>query len=137
MGNHLQIPPRMEEIRQACAFVAQAAQAAGLSDQAIYHVEVAVEEVCANIISHGFTESGITDGYIDITTDQDADHFIVTIADNSPAFNPLLFDGEDVEANKMEPGGLGIHFLKKMIDSLTYQYRGGENRITLRKRLGD
>jgi serine/threonine-protein kinase RsbW len=127
----------MEEIRKICAFVAEAAQAAGLSDQAVYHVEVSVEEVCVNIVSHGFMESGIPDGYINVTTDQDADHFIITIADNSPAFNPLLFDGEDIEANKMEPGGLGIHFLKKMIDGLTYQYRGGENRIILRKRLGE
>jgi serine/threonine-protein kinase RsbW len=135
MGSHLQFPPRMEELRHMCEFVVTAAQEAGLGDQAIYHCEISVEEVCTNIIQHGFVEAN--NGYIDISTDQDAEHFIMVIADNSPAFNPLLYEDDeaDPEARKMEPGGLGIVFLKKMMDGLSYQYRGGENRIILRKRL--
>lgn len=52
----------------------------------------------------------------------EGDQFIITIIDDSPAFDPLGVPDPDVKAPlaQREPGGWGIFFIKKLMDRVDY-----------------
>ncbi len=134
---HLSFKARLENIPAACDFVAQAAEAAGLDERGVYHCQLAVDETCTNIIEHGFTDNNnSTQGQINLLTGIDQDRtFVITIADNSPAFNPLTYEEPDPNRplEEREGGGWGIYFIKKLMDAVDYRYGDGKNHLTLRK----
>lgn len=132
----LRIAGVLEEVAAACAFVAEAAQDAGLDDQACHHCYLAVDEACTNIVEHGYGDT-CTDGYIDVVCQSDGSQFIITIFDDSPAFDPLAVPDPDVKAPlaRLEPGGWGIFFIKKLMDHVTYTYAESRNRLDMVKRV--
>lgn len=131
---HLSFKARLENIPSACDFVAQAAETAGLDERGVYHCQLAVDEACTNIIEHGFATD--PHGQINLMTGiEGSATFVVIIADNSPAFNPLTFEEPDphMGIEDREGGGWGIYFIKKLMDVVDYRYVDGKNMLTLRK----
>jgi anti-anti-sigma factor len=128
------IPAVLERIPEACGFVIEAAEQAGLNERAVYHCQMAVDEWCTNIVEHGFCYEG-ADGRIEIACRNQAEQFVVVISDNSPAFNPMaLPEAElDTDLEKRKVGGLGWFFIRKVMDDVRYEYREGYNRLTLIK----
>ena len=57
----------------------------------------------------------------------------LTFIDNGIAYNPLEADDPDVtlSAEERKIGGLGIFMVKKMTESMTYEYTDGKNMLTL------
>jgi anti-anti-sigma factor len=134
--SRLVITARLEEVRRACDFVVEAAEIAGLDERAVYHCQMAVDEALTNIIEHGYSSQG--DGsQIEITCQVDSDRFLITIIDDSPAFNPLEHDSPDPSAplNMREPGGWGIYFIRRLMDDVTYERLGAHNQLRLTKSL--
>ena len=132
----LVISARLEEVRDACDFVVAAAEQAGLDERAVYHCQMAVDEALTNIIEHGFanTDDGST---IEIACQAEQDRFIITMADSSPAFNPLLHTAPDPSEplDSREPGGWGIYFMRRLMDDVTYERVNNSNQLTLVKRI--
>lgn len=135
----LQVRASRDQVRRLCAFVAESGQAAGLSEKAIYHCEVAVEEVAVNILEHGCADPDIDPAqiFIRLSTEVQAGYFVILISDNSPAFNPLAYSNVDVadEDSKMQPGGLGIHFFRNLMNNVQYAHRDGLNQLSMYKAL--
>ena len=132
----LVISTRLEEVRQACDAVVEAAEAAGLDERAVYHCQMAVDEALTNVIEHGFSYN--SDGSpIEITCRAEGDRFVITIADSSPAFNPLTHEAPDPSEplDSREPGGWGIYFMRKLMDEVTYERIESRNQLTLVKRV--
>ena len=134
--SRLVITARLEEIRRACDFVVEAAENAGLDERAVYHCQMAVDEALTNIIEHGYSLHG-DNSQIEITCRTDSDRFLITIIDDSPAFNPLDHESPDPSAplNMREPGGWGIYFIRRLMDNVTYERVGNRNHLTLMKNL--
>lgn len=132
----LRITGVLENVWVACEFVVTQARELGMEERAIHHCYLAVDEACTNIIEHGYSSSCET-CIIDITCQSDAQQFKITIADDSPPFNPLLRPDPDVQAPLSErgAGGWGIYFIKKLMDSVTYTYEGGRNHLVMVKKL--
>jgi anti-sigma regulatory factor (Ser/Thr protein kinase) len=139
MQESLRVPALTDEVRKVCAFIANVARGAGMADWAVFHCELAVEEAFVNIAEYGFAEyepDNLRDhSYVDIAAEVDGESITITICDNSPPFNPLEMKDPNITKNiqQIETGGLGIHFYKKLMDQVHYEYRNGENRLTLRK----
>lgn len=117
-------------------FVGAAAADAGLDERAVHHCRLSVDEVCTNIVEHGYGADG-KDGVIDIRCAADAAYFVMTIRDESRPFDPLSIpDPERGHALlERDPGGLGIFFVKRFMDVMSYRYDDGKNELTLKKRL--
>lgn len=132
--NRLMIPARLEEVRHACDFVVETAEIAGLDERAVYHCQMAVDEALTNIIEHGYNYED-NDSSIEISTQAQNTQFLITIADDSPAFNPLLHEAPDPSAplDTREPGGWGIYFIRKLMDDVHYQHLDGRNHLTMIK----
>ena len=126
----------IENVRRICAFVVTAAEESGLDARAVYHCEVSVDEICTNIIEHGYTSRPATDpGEIEIQTYFDGECLEITITDSAPAFDPTTHEETLIGTDVMqkEPGGWGIAFVKKLMDSIQYEYSQGKNHLFLTK----
>jgi anti-anti-sigma factor len=132
----LRIAAQIKDIATACDFVVEAAESAGLDERDAHHCQLAVDEICTNIIEHGY---GIDNGgrFIDIICQQDEGRFVVQILDDSFPFDPLGQAEPDprMALESRGIGGWGVYFIKKMMDEVTYDYSQGRNRLTMVKRL--
>src|SRR5947207_14877680 len=114
---HLSIPGVLSRISEACDFVVQAAQAAGLDERAVYYCQMAVDEWCTNIIEHGY-EGDDESHHIDIYCVGKRNYLAMTVNDNSPGFNATTFGLTDPSKrlDKREPGGRGWFVTLKLIN---------------------
>lgn len=62
---------------------------------------------------------------------------IITFIDNGVPFDPLKADDPDItlSAQERQIGGLGIYMVKQSMDEISYEYRNGQNILTIKKRI--
>lgn len=132
----LRIAGVLENVWVACDFVVSQAREAGLEERAIHHCYLAVDEACTNIIEHGYG-AGCTDCVIDVSCRSDPHELTITIMDDSARFDPLLRPDPNIQAPLSErgAGGWGIFFIKKLMDSVSYAYEDGRNRLVMVKKI--
>ncbi len=100
-----------------------------------FAVNLALEEIVMNIITHGY--KGRNDQIIRVEIALSLDEVTAQIEDSAPAFDPLQAPAPDTTAplDQRQVGGLGVYLSKKLLDGLEYGYIGGKNRVDLRKKL--
>lgn len=130
----LAIEARLEQVRDACDFVVACAETTGMDERAVYHCQMAVDEALTNIIEHGYGFEG-EESAIEICCQRDGERFVITLIDESPAFNPLEHEAPDPDEplDSREPGGWGIYFIRRLMNDVSYDYVNGKNRLTLVK----
>lgn len=121
----------LSEIRN---FVGNAAKDAGLSDEGVAEIRLAVDEACANIIQHGYKNN---DGEIVIGVTQDNDKVVVTVSDDAPSYNPLKETPEpdlDAPLDERPLGGMGFLIIRENTDAVEYRAReSGGNALSMAK----
>jgi sigma-B regulation protein RsbU (phosphoserine phosphatase) len=134
--HRLTIPAVLENVEKACRFVAGIAQKMGMSDETVHRYYLAIEEICTNIIEHGYKYEG-ADAVIDVICREYSDRLSVTIIDDAKAFDPLIRNDPDpaTPLSNRRSGGWGIYFVKKYMDEVTYSYENNRNHLTLEKNL--
>ncbi len=89
-----------------------------------------LDEAVTNIIMHGAPS-----GPILVQLDQGPDGKVTArVEDDGPAYDPTSAADPDhllAELDDRPIGGLGIHLIRKMMDSVDYSYADGRNRLTL------
>ena len=132
----LDIEARLERVRDACDIVVACAETTEMDERAVYHCQMAVDEALTNIIEHGFGFEG-DDSTIEVCCERDGNRFIITLIDESPAFNPLEHEAPDPDEplDSREPGGWGIYFIRRLMNEVTYQRQDGKNQLTLVKEI--
>lgn len=95
------------------------------------YFSVVVEELVLNIVDYSHSE------YLDIEILRDEKSITLRIHDAGMPFNPLERELPDLSLPMEDRpiGGLGIFMVIKYMDSVTYDYTGGENTLTLVKNL--
>lgn len=144
--NALTVPGRYDQVRKIVAFVANGAEKAGLNEDAVFHVELCCDEACTNIIEHAYGGEDI--GPITVSYDVHPDAFQITIQDDGRTFDPTLvpppplspppdpdIDPENL-ADELQIGGLGIHFMRKLMDEVQFNFNAnGKNTLIMVKKL--
>jgi len=132
--HRLRIPAVLEEIETACEFVSDIAHAAGMGAEAIHQCYLSVEEICTNIIEHGYHFDG-SQQVIDVVCERFPNRLIITIIDDAAPFNPLQYPSPDPAAPLAERvgGGWGIYFVKRYMNRVDYRYAQNRNHFTLEK----
>jgi anti-anti-sigma factor len=127
---HIQIHARREEIPTACDFVLKLAAEAGMDEKGLYHCQLAVDEVCNNIIEHGYGGER-PDQVIDVACLQEPAAFLIEIVDDSPPFDLLKHPAPDplAELKHRSPGGWGVYIVRTVMDEVRYEYRDGRNHL--------
>ena len=111
------------------AFCAAADVEAGIA----FAVNLALDELLTNIVSYGYRDE---DAHrIEIAVRQDSGTLVVTIVDDSIAFDPRQVPETDTEAplHERDPGGLGLLLVNSMMDDVDYRREDGRNVTILTK----
>ena len=136
MESHLQVPGRFDRLEQISKFIEQAGLEAGLDDSAICRCQLAVDEACTNIIEHAYEGEG--HGNIDICCDPepDAGELTIVIEDHGKRFDPDSVPTPQLNTNleDMQVGGLGLYFMRQVMDAVEFSYQDGSNKLVLVKR---
>ncbi len=129
-------PARFEMLDRVREFVGQAASECELEPDAIYQVQLAVDEAFTNIIEHAY--SGECDQEIEVICMISNVSITVTLRDCGKSFKPDDVHDPDLEANlkDRQVGGLGLYFIRQLMDEVDFLFekgsRGGEGCNLLR-----
>jgi serine/threonine-protein kinase RsbW len=133
----LTVPGQFEQLAQIAEFVTRAAREAGLTDDDVFHVEMAVDEACSNIIEHAYADCS---GNIDLACTSSAQGvFEITIHDSGQPFDPdaVVMPQLDASADleELNEGGLGLYFMRKLMDEVRFEMVAGQgNTLVMTKR---
>ena len=113
----------------------QFADRSGVADNVRHDLYVAIEELVSNVIRHGAVPGIRPRVTVSVTLTPEA--LRVTVADNASAFNPLTIPPPDLDTPLEERslGGLGIHFVKTLMDDVRYRRQCNRNHVRLTKKL--
>ena len=97
-------------------------------------IQIAVEELFVNIASYAY-QSDTGTATIIVEPEQSPRAVSITFRDHGIPYNPLAKEDPDISlpANERPIGGLGIYMTKKTMDEMKYEYRDGQNVLTIRK----
>ena len=98
----------------------------------IMNTTLSLDELVTNIVSYGYRD--IDEREIRVTLTEQDRALMVVLEDDGIAFNPLSEAAmPDLEASVEERriGGLGVYFVKSLMDEVSYERRDERNRITL------
>lgn len=122
---------KIEHLERLIDFVAGHAAMAGFTVNRINEIELAAEEVLVNIFQYAYPG---TDGDVGIECRVEDDvRLILVISDKGAPFNILEVPDPDVtsDISDREIGGLGVFFVKEMVDEARYRRKGNSNILTL------
>src|SRR5581483_1127751 len=98
-------------------------------------IQVALDEALSNIVAHGY--AGATIGTIVVRLACRDGEVCIEAEDEGAAFDPLQAPLPDLTADLAERqiGGLGIHFIRSLMDTVCYNHRDGKNLLRMIKRV--
>ena len=115
---------KFEHLDEMREFAGQAAQDAGLNDEQVYAVKLAMDEACTNIIEHAY---GVANGGdIECTCTVDQACIRIMLRDHGEPFDPTLAQDPNLtlELEDRPIGGLGIFLMKTLMDEIHYESLG-------------
>ena len=118
----LKLKASLENVPLAVELAARSARAAGLDEQAVYEVQVAVDEACANVVEHAY--AGGEPGAMEVSCRADSRTFAIRVRDWGSSFEPHRVEDPDVTAPLEERtlGGLGVFLIRQYMDRVEYTF---------------
>ena len=107
----------------------------GVNEEILYDVQLAVDEACTNIISHGYAD--LDPGSIILDLETAPEKLIIALTDFGHSFEPSSAPVPDINApiEERELGGFGLFFIQQSVDEMTYEVTEDGNKMTLTKYL--
>ena len=135
--NEMTVEATVENIPVVTAFVDGKLEALDCPAKAKTQIDVAIDELFGNIARYAYDPSGPVT--VRVETDGEPKAVRVTFIDRGKPYDPLAKPDPDVTlpAEERPIGGLGVYMVKKSMDDVRYEYRDGQNILTVEKRLRD
>jgi serine/threonine-protein kinase RsbW len=107
-----------------------------LPPEVVMSIHLVLDEVVANIISHGYDDTA--EHQIHVTLALDESVLAIRVEDDGRPFDPLAAPPPDLDLPLEERpvGGLGIHIVRSVMDAVEYQRDGGRNILIMKKTIG-
>jgi anti-sigma regulatory factor (Ser/Thr protein kinase) len=120
------------EIPRLAAFIDGFCQPLRPAPEDLMSFHLALEEAVTNVIHHGYVDGQAHEFTVSLAA---APGGLVTavVSDDAPAFDPVARPPVDTSLPLEERpiGGLGVHLIKNLMDSVRYERRDGRNLLTL------
>jgi len=100
-----------------------------------FNINLALEEAVTNVINYAFEDDN--EHLINLDFSLENRELKITITDDGIEFNPLLKEDPNTELSLEERkiGGLGIFFVKNIMDNIDYERINNKNILTLIKKV--
>ena len=121
----------LEELNKLYQITTQFITKNKLSTQLGININLVLEETVSNIIFYAYQDHDLHKIFVQYQL-KDASLYL-TIEDDGIAFNPLEKPVLDIpdSIEDIQIGGLGLHLIKKLADSLDYQRQDSKNILSL------
>ena len=125
MSHEISVPGRYDRILEVCQFVIAGAEDAGFDADDLFKIELACDEACTNVIEHAYGSED--QGDIRVIWELSEQRFLIKVFDTGQPFKPdsiakpVIPESPD-EVEQMKIGGLGIHFMRKLMDEIHFSY---------------
>jgi sigma-B regulation protein RsbU (phosphoserine phosphatase) len=124
-----------KEVSLLATFVDEVCEKLGFDPAVTMQMNLAIEEAVVNVMDYAYPAGTVGDVTIEAESDDDQLQF--TIIDNGTPFDPTAKEEVDttLSAEERPIGGLGIHLVRQLMDSINYERIDGKNILTLRKKI--
>ncbi len=125
----------VEQVPQLAEFVDEVCAMLNFDMPTNMQLNLAMEEAVVNVMNYAYPKG--TTGNIHIEAEANDKRLKFTISDDGMPFDPTTRRPVDItQAAEERPiGGLGIHLITQIMDSINYEHRDNKNILTLRKKL--
>ncbi len=124
--------PRLAEIAERFG------QAHHLSEDDVANIQLVLDEMVINVIRHGYEDVGdLGVHHISVSLNLTADLLTIQLKDSARAYDPREAPTPrfDLPLEERGAGGLGVHIVKSIMDTLDYRRERGQNIVTMTKTL--
>ena len=131
----LTLSNNIEEIPLLAEFVESICEQAGLDMGITMNINLAMEEAVVNVMNYAYPLG--TQGKIVIEAMADDQRVKFVIIDQGAPFDPTTKEDVDttLSIDDRPTGGLGIHLIRQIMDTINYERKGKNNVLTLCKKL--
>ena len=130
---HLRVGPGNRGLAALAEAVDEFCTAHGAADDARHDLHVALDEIVNNVVRHAAPRHPAIDVRLAVVET----NVEVTVVDDGEAFDLREAPVPDVTLpiEERRVGGLGIFLVRQLMDAVEYRREGGQNVLTLRRRL--
>lgn len=132
----IDIPREISSLSELFAFIEGSCTENLVDEKTVFALNLAAEELFTNLVRHNVGGSDV----IRVGLEINPERIEMRLVDfNVQKFDPNSVDDVDIDrpAEERQPGGLGIHLVKSIVDQLTYAYKAGEMTVTVIKNRGE
>ena len=132
----INIAATVENIEVVTDFVNEHLEALDCPMKAQMQIDIAIDELFGNIAHYAYNPE-VGDATVRVEIVEDPLAVVITFIDKGVPYDPLAKTDPDttLPAEEREIGGLGIFMVKKSMDDITYEYKDGQNILTIKKNL--
>ena len=126
----------VENIAVVTDFVNEQLEAVDCPPKVQIQIDIAIDEIFGNIAHYAYRpQTGEVTVRVEILGDPGA--AVLTFMDRGIPYDPLKNQDPNtgLPAEERDIGGLGIFMVKKTMDEMRYEYKDGQNILTIRKTL--
>ena len=136
MMKELTVDAVIENIPAVTAFVEEQLEQYNCPMKAQMQIDIAIDELFSNIAQYAYTpKTGKATVRMEVTENPMA--VVISFIDNGIPYDPLAKADPNVSlpADERQIGGLGIFMVKKSMDEINYEYKDGQNILTIKKHI--
>lgn len=133
--SHITLPNDVQATTELGMFVDEVCENVGFDMSTTFKLNLAIEEAVVNVMSYAYPAG--TKGDVDIYAEADDEQLKFVISDSGTPFDPTQKGEVDttLSAEERGIGGLGIHLIRQIMDTINYERVDGKNVLTLRKKI--
>ena len=134
-SSRLVIVNNIDELKTIEGRLNELAESWDIPSKTVFNIMLSLEELVSNTIFYGFNDND--EHTIVLSFHLNGDALKICIEDNGVAFNPLDAGTPNIDdtVENRPIGGLGIHLVKNLMDSVEYQRNNDMNILTIVKTL--
>jgi serine/threonine-protein kinase RsbW len=125
-SQELQLAADYESLRALGAWLEGLVPSSCAEDSLLPRLELAVHEVCANVVDHAYRSAA---GVIDLAGIATEDKIVVTVRDSGAPFDAALVRRPAPDAPQVR--GYGLMIIEQLVDDIAYERRDEANLWTL------
>ena len=133
MRKSIVLPNDIQEVPKLTDFVGEVCEEMGFDEMTTKQMKLAIEEAVVNVMNYAYPPGQRGDVTIEAASNDTRLKF--TIIDSGKPFDPTVQADVDttLPASERRIGGLGIHLVRQIMDSINYERVDSLNILTLRK----
>lgn len=126
----------IDNIQAVTDFVDEQLEALDCPMKAQMQIDIAIDELFSNIAYYAYNPD-VGPATVRVEVQQEPLAVVISFIDHGVPYDPLTKKDPDttLSAEERDIGGLGIYMVKKSMDAVTYEYKNGQNILTIKKHL--